>query len=74
VAHPDILKCPVCGGPGKLMYSKKGTFLGCCRYPQCMGIRRVSAEEEKEIAELLNGVPGLPRLPAKDENNGNGAH
>jgi ssDNA-binding Zn-finger/Zn-ribbon topoisomerase 1 len=64
---PDVLECPICGAQMTLKYSKRGTFLGCSRYPACKAMRRISSQEEKEIA-------GLPRLPTQDPKNGNGKH
>jgi ssDNA-binding Zn-finger/Zn-ribbon topoisomerase 1 len=64
---PDSLNCPDCGGPLVLKYSRRGTLLGCSRYPQCKYMRRLSSKEAKEVA-------GSPRLPAQDQKNDNGAH
>lgn len=31
-------KCPLCGGPLVIRYSKNGAFLGCKNYPECKGL------------------------------------
>jgi ssDNA-binding Zn-finger/Zn-ribbon topoisomerase 1 len=58
----DNLQCPACGAPMRLLYSKRGTFLGCSRYPACKTMRRLSSQEAFEIE-------GMPRLP-KEGNKG----
>lgn len=49
---PDIPQCPDCGGPMQLVYVKRGAMLGCCRYPDCKGIRKISSQQAKEIERM----------------------
>ena len=49
---PDVKveePCPECGGPMKLRNSRRGSFLGCAKYPKCKGTREAPPE-------LLEGV------------------
>jgi ssDNA-binding Zn-finger/Zn-ribbon topoisomerase 1 len=49
---PDIRQCPDCGGPMQLVYFKRRAMLGCCRYPDCKGIRQISSQQAKEIERM----------------------
>jgi DNA topoisomerase-1 len=44
---PDVKvdeTCPECGGPMKLRSSRRGSFLGCAKYPKCKGTREAPPE------------------------------
>lgn len=40
--------CPLCGAPMKFRKGPYGPFLGCTRYPQCKGIRKLAPKTNKK--------------------------
>ncbi|MDR2390453.1 MAG: type I DNA topoisomerase [Planctomycetota bacterium] len=42
---PNGEKCPECGADMMIRYNQRGAFLGCSRYPECSGSRRLAGEE-----------------------------
>ena len=33
--------CPICSGPMKIQRGRFGFFLGCAKYPECKGIKKI---------------------------------
>lgn len=56
------VKCPVCGAPMKFRKGPYGPFLGCTRYPECKGIRKIAKKQqghghrEPDIQEIRDGI------------------
>ena len=40
--------CPLCGAPMRFRKGPYGPFLGCTRYPQCKGIRKLAPKTNKK--------------------------
>ena len=48
-------KCPECGSPMQIKRGRFGTFLGCSRYPDCKGIKRIEKKTGVRCPECNQG-------------------
>lgn len=48
-------KCPECGSPMKIRRGRFGVFLGCTKYPDCKGIKRIEKKTGVTCPECNKG-------------------
>lgn len=45
--HASSEKCPLCGNAMYIREGKYGKFLGCSKYPNCKGTKKIQKNEKK---------------------------
>ena len=58
VPAPNGEKCPQCDADMMVRYSQSGAFLGCSRYPDCTGTRRLSGDADGDGEEDDSALEG----------------
>src|SRR3989304_7582424 len=48
-------KCPECGSPMQIKRGRFGPFLGCTKYPECKGIKRIEKKTGAACPECKKG-------------------